>query len=388
MYHQEVISAICASHAYEYVIIDEHMHIVESSLGIEKYCEKEKLSAYPIDVYDVIPELIGQEEVLLKMLQGEDKTLFLATIYKMPEEYVNIRVQRTRNDKRVIVLFEDITEETLRQQNMQQMHHENILLLEKIEDQNRQLKRFNQEMQKLVDEEMSKNIEQRRMLDVQTRYAQMGEMMAMITHQWKQPLSAIQTTGMLLKLKYELETLTPKIFEEKMNSLLEQTTHMNKTVNDFQQFFRPSKKEILFNLYETISTVIGLVSMEYALYNIDIELSGDKTIRVYGNANEYSQAVLAIVQNAKDALVTHCETGRKIKIKIFQDNERSLVSICDNAGGIPEALIQKIFDPYVTTKTEGSGLGLYIAKRIMEENMPGELLVNNAPQGAEFRLYL
>jgi len=388
MYHQEVMSAICENHGYEYIIADEHMHIVEASLSIEKYCHKETLSAYPINLYDVVPELVGQETILLNILQGDAEVCSLATICKAPEVYVNIRVQKTIYHKRVIVLFEDISAETLTQQKMQQIHHENILLLTRIEEQNGQLKRFNQEMHKLVQEEVSKNIEQKRMLDVQTRYAQMGEMIGMITHQWKQPLSSIQTTGMLLKLKYELKTLTPEVFEEKMNSLLEQATHMNKTVNDFQRFFMPSKKQMSFNLYETITSVFSLVSMEYDLYNIVMEVSGDQSIRTYGYANEYSQAVLAIVQNAKDALIADREKGRKIKIEISQVDGRSLVSICDNAGGIPEALIGKIFAQYVSTKAEGSGLGLYIAKRVIEENMLGELQVNNREEGAEFRIYL
>jgi len=269
-----------------------------------------------------------------------------------------------------------------------QANNENLLLLKEIEEKNRQLEAYNHEMEKLVTAEVAKNLDKQHMLELQTRHAQMGEMIAMITHQWKQPLSVIQTLGTLLKIKYTSGKLTEKLFTEKIDNLLKQASHLNQTVHDFQKFFTPSKRKIYFDMNETIRSILALIKMEYALKNITIHLSEDSSVTVYGYENEYKQVILSLLQNAKDALVLTRQDEREIHIQITKKDNHSLVSIEDNAGGIAEEIMEHIFTQYVSTKEEGSGLGLHIAKSVIENNMQGKLWVENTKVGARFYILL
>ena len=211
-------------------------------------------------------------------------------------------------------------------------------------------------------------------------------MIGMITHQWKQPLSVIQALGSLLKMKYELGSLTPELFTKKMDNLLNQAMHMSQTVTDFQKFFTPSNEKVLFDVKETILTVLDLVKMDYELQNIRIEVIEERASSIVGYENQYTQVVLAILQNAKDALVVSSQTARHIIIRIQEKDARTLVTIEDNAGGIPPEIIGAIFTQYMTTKEKGSGLGLHIAKSVIENNMQGDIWVHNIEGGAEFSI--
>jgi len=389
MYDEEIVNAICTNHLYQYVIANSDFEVLRYSEDISKYCDERVLQSTDLSLFDLAPELVGTEDTLFAIAKGEEKKLHIPLIFKASEEYVNIHVHRGAVCGTLLVLFENITESTHSQHYLRQMNNENLLLLDEIEDKNRQLKVFNQEMQKLVDIEVAKNLEKQHVIELQTRHAQMGEMIAMITHQWKQPLSVIQTVCALLKIKYDLGKVTKPLFTEKIDNILTQTTYMNQTVNDFQKFFTPSKEKSLFNVKKTISSVLHLVEMEYALQNIEITLEGKDDVYIEGYANEYNQVVLAILHNAKDALTQKEErdTPRKISIEVNATAQaNSLVTISDTAGGIPEGLLEKIFTQYMTTKEKGSGLGLHIAKTVIEKNMGGKLEVVNKEKGACFSI--
>jgi signal transduction histidine kinase len=388
MYDKEIVNAICKNHLYEYFIVNHHFEVLKYSESIVKYCKDVNLKKKKLSLFDIAPELVGMEESLNAMLAGGSEALLIPLIFKAPEYYVNLRVHHDSGLNTLIILFENITEMTKTQHNLRQVHNENLLLLDEIADKNRQLETFNQEMQRLVDEEVAKNLEKKHMMELQTRHAQMGEMIAMITHQWKQPLSVIQTVGTLLKMEYALGKLDKKRFSEKIDNLLKQATHLNQTVNDFQKFFTPSKEKVLFDVKETIVSVLSLVEMEYGLQNIKIVLKEETPVSIFGYANEYKQVLLAILQNAKDALLQNKQHNRQITICIQKQDKCSLVTIEDNAGGIPKGMIEIIFNQYITTKEKGSGLGLYIAKSVIEDNMQGKLWVENIRDGALFSLSL
>jgi len=388
MYDKEIVDAICMNHRYEYCIVDRHFHVLEYSENLSKYCDSDSLQVAKIDFFDVSPELVGMEEEIECIFAGELKELLIPLVFKVPDFYINIHIYKSRASDTLIVLFENITDITKTQQESQQVTNENLLLLDEIAKKNTQLEAFNQEMQRLVDEEVAKNIEQKHMLELQTRHAQMGEMIAMITHQWKQPLSVIQSIGTLLQIKYERGTLSQTLFTEKMDNLLAQVTHMNQTVGDFQKFFMPSKEQDFFYIKETVLSVLHLVQMEYTLQNVNIELIEEGEASLFGYANEYTQVILAILQNAKDALLSSEQVDKQIIIRIQKKGEAALVTIDDNAGGIPEEIIEDIFTQYVTSKEQGSGLGLYIAKIVIENNMQGQLWVKNTEVGAQFSILL
>jgi len=388
MYNKEIIEAICANHLYEYCIVNHHFEVIKYSDKISKYCDEEIFSRQDVMLFDIVPELIGMEKELAFMFENRSEALLIPMVFKIPDNYINIRVHPNRNFKTLMVLFENITQSTQAQLQLRQANNNNLLLIEEIANKNRQLEVFNQEMQRLVSLEVKKNLEKQHMLELQTRHAQMGEMIAMITHQWKQPLSVIQTLGTLLKIKYASGKLTQTLFTEKIDNLMNQVKHLNQTVNDFQKFFTPSKKKVNFDMKETIASVLTLIEMEYALANIKIILKEETPVSVYGYENEYKQVILSILQNAKDALMKNREENRQISIYIDKRDEYSLVTIEDNAGGIPEEMLKSIFMQYVTTKEDGSGLGLYIAKSVIENNMHGKLWVENMEEGAKFFIQL
>jgi signal transduction histidine kinase len=388
MHNKEIIEAICANHLYEYCIANHHFEVIKYSDKISKYCDEEIFSRQYIALFDMVPELVGMEKELAFMFENESEDLLIPLVFKMPNDYINIRVHPNRNFNTLIVLFENITSSTQAQLQLRQANNNNLLLIEEIADKNRQLEVFNQEMQTLVALEVKKNLEKQHMLELQTRHAQMGEMIAMITHQWKQPLSVIQTLCTLLKIKYASGKLTQTLFTEKIDNLLSQANHLNQTVNDFQKFFTPSKKKVNFDMKETMTSVLTLVEMEYALENIKIMLKEETPVSVYGYENEYKQVILSILQNAKDALLASAQENKQISIHIDKRDECSLVTIEDNAGGIPEEILESIFKQYVTTKEDGSGLGLHIAKSVIENNMQGKLWVENMEEGAKFFIQL
>ena len=388
MYDKEIVNAICTNHLYEYFIVNHDFEVLKYSDNIFKYCDDKVLKTPNLSLFEFAPELVGMEEELAAILEGSAEDLLIPMVFKSPAYYVNIRVHPGGNSNTLIVLFENITETTSAQQYSRQVHNDNLLLLDEIADKNKQLKVFNQEMQRLVSEEVKKNLEKQHMMELQTRHAQMGEMIAMITHQWKQPLSVIQTLGTLLKMKYALGKLNEDIFTEKMDNLLKQATHLNQTVNDFQKFFTPSKEKVLFDIKETIISVLSLIELEYGLQNIKIILNEEASVSVFGYANEYNQVILAILQNAKDALIQSDQNHMQISICIQQKEDRSLLTIEDNAGGIPSEIIESIFTQYTTTKDKGSGLGLYIAKSVIENNMHGKIWVENTKEGALFSIWL
>lgn len=388
MYSKEIVKAICANHVYEYCIVSKDFEVLKYSEKASKYCDKVILMSDQINLFDLVPELVGMEDELSLIMVGDKEELIVPMVFKEPNYYVNITVHSNRTMDPLIVLFENVTDNTIAQYNLRQANNNNLLLLDEIAEKNKQLEMFNKEMQKLVDEEVAKNIETQHMMELQTRHAQMGEMIAMITHQWKQPLSVIQTLGTLLKIKFESGKLTQNIFKKKMNNLLQQTRHLSQTVNDFQQFFTPSKKKVDFDMNETITSVLNLVEMEYALDNVHLSLVEVTPVSVYGYANEYNQVILSLLNNAKDALVDSGQAHKHIEIKIDMHDKRSLVSISDNAGGIPLEMIDNVFTQYVTSKKNGSGLGLYIAKTVIENNMQGKIWVKNTEEGACFSILL
>ena len=388
MYDKEIVNAIYMNHKYEYCIANHHLEVLRCSDKILKYCDEGLLASEKASIFDIVPELVGMEEELEKILAKELKDLVIPLVHKEPDEYINIQVYLGAESNSLIVLFENITEMIHTQQHLSQTNNENMLLLNEIATKNRQLEQFNFEMQGLVDEEVEKNLEKQYMIELQTRHAQMGEMIAMITHQWKQPLSVIQALGSLLKMKYELGSLTPNLFTEKMDNLLNQAMHMSQTVVDFQKFFTPSNEKVLFDVKETILKVLDLIQMEYELQNISIEVIEDRAVSIVGYENQYTQVILAILQNAKDALVVSTQNDRCIVIRIEMKDERALVTISDNAGGIPNEIIGTIFTQYMTTKEKGSGLGLHIAKSVIENNMQGDIWVHNIEGGAEFSIFV
>jgi signal transduction histidine kinase len=390
MHIQEIFNAIYSNHCYEYFVINRNYEVVEYSDKVFTYCDTKDGE----HIFTFIPELYGLSDELHAILNGK-KDVYTIPLVNKNNKYINIYIYPGREDvsalqkyETLIILFEDITAIATTKQKLMQEKNENTLLLQEISTKNKQLEVYNHQMQELVKAEIKKNMEQQKMLEIQSRYSQMGEIIGMITHQWKQPLNAITMLANVLMLKQRNDALDKKILEEKLDDILMQVKYMSQTVNDFQHFFNPIKEKLFFNVFDSIQSVLDLVKSEYFHKNITVSLSGDKTIDAVGLPNEVNQVILALLKNSKDEFIKNPHSDMKIMINILSVDNKAIIEVIDNAGGIPENIIDKIFDIYTTTKQDGSGIGLNISKCMIEDHMDGKISVENIDNGAKFTIVL
>ncbi len=224
----------------------------------------------------------------------------------------------------------------------------------------------------------------------QSRQAAMGEMIGHIAHQWRQPLNALGLVLQNIHFTYLLDDLSDEFMEKSAKKGKMLTSSMSKTIDDFRDFFKPNKIKEHFKIADIINSAIGLVEGSFKNSNIEIKTNLDEHIEFVGYPSEFSQVVLNILSNAKDALLEHKTEGRYVEVISYLEGTSLFVTISDNAGGIPSDVIQKVFNPYFTTKEEGkgTGIGLYMSKTIVENNMAGKLSVQNSDNGAVFTIVL
>jgi C4-dicarboxylate-specific signal transduction histidine kinase len=219
------------------------------------------------------------------------------------------------------------------------------------------------------------------LLAEQTKMAAMGEMIGNIAHQWRQPLNIISITSSSTKLKKEIGLLTDKMLVDALKLISETTEHLSNTIDVFKDFLKEDKEKSLFNLTQNINNNISLIETILNENRIRIELDLDEDIYIYNFTNEFSQALINILHNASDAIASKREQDelRLIKITTRQLEESVLIEILDNAGGIDKDIINKIYEPYFTTKHkyQGTGLGLYMTHKIIQESMKGKISVSN-----------
>ena len=261
----------------------------------------------------------------------------------------------------------------------------------KIESLIKEEKEINERLEKKVDEEQSKQKEQEQLLIQQTRLAAMGEMIGNIAHQWRQPLNALGLVFQNLKFSYEIGELNDEVMDRTVSKAEMLTKNMSKTIDDFRNFFRPNKAKELFDINKSVLDAMDLVESTFEHHNIKLEKNfEEEKIEVSGFPNEFSQVILNIISNAKDALIENKIENPIVKIETKIENDDVYISIKDNALGIKEEIINKIFEPYFTTKGEvqGTGIGLYMSKIIIEKNMNGKIYVENTHEGANFIIKL
>ncbi len=252
------------------------------------------------------------------------------------------------------------------------------------------LEKLNRNLQ----EEVARQIEEIRHKDdiliQQSKHAAMGEMISNIAHQWRQPLNTLGLNIQDILDAYEFKELDQAYLEEITEKSMEVIQHMSKTIDDFRNFFAPQKEKKIFGLVGMMGDVRNLVNAQLKNHNIALTISGDDTT-LLGFSNELMQVVINIINNAKDAIDAYLpKEGGRIDVILSQEEEAVVIRICDNGGGIDPEIIQKVFDPYFTTKfkSQGTGIGLYMSKTIVEKNMGGSLSVENGDGGACFTIRL
>ena len=221
----------------------------------------------------------------------------------------------------------------------------------------------------------------------QNRLAAMGEMLNHIAHQWRQPLNVLGLHLQQIPFFCEGPEHGRKLIENSVEEGMKLIHHMSRTIDDFRNFFRPNKESIRFSVSEAIEQTVSLLGDTFKHSNIDLEVRIRDNLHLDGYPNEFCQSLLNILQNARDALMQKGVTGGFIKIAAGISDDRNFISIRDNGGGIPEQNMGRIFEPYFSTKGgQGTGIGLYMTKSIIEGSMGGEVVVCNHADGAEFFL--
>lgn len=220
----------------------------------------------------------------------------------------------------------------------------------------------------------------------QSRQAAMGDMISMIAHQWRQPITAIGMGAQNLQLDIELDDIDPKRFDTKLSKIVELTAFLSKTIDDFRNFLKPNKKPDTSMLSKVLTGALGIVGKSLENNNITLKYSLQSDIEITTYSNEVIQVLINIINNAKDIInIKEIDNG-VVFLNVSHDEETAKFEICDNAGGIPEDILPRIFEPYFSTKEErgGTGLGLYMSKMIVQKHLKGIISAHNSAEGACF----
>jgi PAS domain S-box-containing protein len=265
---------------------------------------------------------------------------------------------------------------------------ERKLAEEELQRQKELLQELNETLEKRVGEEVAHNREKDIMLIQQNRQAALGELLDHIAHQWKQPLTSLYIVTHDLGDAASTGTLTDDHVMESVTITISLLDHMLQTMDVFRGFYRPDKEKKVFSIKESIDQALAFIAPAFRFNAITVELDVDPGLTAFGYPKEYAQVLLNILANARDVFKTRGTERPRVVIRALAEESRSVVTIADNAGGIPEAIVCRIFDFYFTTNESGggTGIGLYMSKNIIEKNMGGTLCVENTDEGAQFRI--
>ncbi len=228
-----------------------------------------------------------------------------------------------------------------------------------------------------IDTHIKENTKQHHILFQQSKMAAMGEMLGNIAHQWRQPLSVITTAATGMKVQKEFGTLDDEAINRSVDTITDSALYLSKTIDDFRNFFKRDKTETNFSTNEVIGKVLKLTKSQFKIHEISI-IKNIEEFNLFGLENEFVQALINILNNAKDALIDK-EAPKLIFINVLKNDNKAIIKIADNGGGIDEKIIDKVCEPYFTTKhqSQGTGIGLYMTEEIIVKHMYGKFTISN-----------
>ena len=371
----------------------------------DEFC---KISGYSYD------ELIGQNHNIVRHPDIPtsnfenlwntilSKKSYKATVKNLTKDkktvYLNTTITPILDDNQNIIEFiairYDVTAEVELKKRLEQKEKEleelNQNLEHKVKEQTKQLKELNKTLEQRVIEEVKKNEEKQKLLFWQSRMASLGQMLANIAHQRRQPLTELNLTLFNMK-KASLNHNEKKIedFYKQSQNLI---SSMSITIEDFTNFFNPLKQKKSFEIKNAIIKSLTILKKTIEQENIKIKVDVPIKYKVLGMSNELSQVIINLIQNAKDAFIQNNIQNKEIFITLKEEQisnkKYALLEIKDNAGGIKDENIDKIFEPYFTTKhkSQGTGLGLFMSKMIVEKSLEGEINHKNCDDGSVFTI--
>mgnify|MGYP000420881155 CR=1 FL=1 len=243
-------------------------------------------------------------------------------------------------------------------------------------------------------DDITERIQQKQFLIQQSKLAEMGDMVAAIAHQWNEPLVELSAEVQDIELSFMLNELKDTQVKDFVKDSMIQIQYMSKTLSDFRNFLKPSTKKTLFGIRKSLDEIFEIIGKQvfYSNINLDIDYESENmNILLFGYENEFKQVLLNLINNAKNKIIEkNGMNGDKgtISINITCDDKYNSIEIIDDAGAIPQNIINLIFDPYFTTKKEGTGFGLYMAKLIIEDKMNGKISVKNDNEKVKFMIKL
>lgn len=252
------------------------------------------------------------------------------------------------------------------------------------------IKKANMSLEARVKEETQKRVEQEKLLIQQSKMAAMGEMISAIAHQWRQPLNALAIKVQDIPVAYEFGEIDKKYTEDFKNKSMSIIRYMSQTIEGFREFFKPNREKEEFLVEHAVSNALNMMLPQLTTHNIQVNLEDNANHIIFGYRSELEQVILILLSNAKDAILDKLNQIPNptidISTTINSVNSSIVVSISDNAGGIAHDIIDRIFEPYFTTKEQGkgTGIGLYIAREIIERQMGGKIYATNTEVGASF----
>lgn len=248
------------------------------------------------------------------------------------------------------------------------------------------LQRLNETLEQRVQDEVAANRDKDHLLIQQSRLAAMGEMVHNIAHQWRQPLNSLSLLISNIVDDFRFKSMTEESLQRDAANAHRLLEKMSTTIDDFRDFFRPDREESDFDASAPVHDALFII--EAALKSNHIELEADiaSGLGTSGFPGQYGQAVLNLLVNAKEAILEHRPSGGRIRVSLARQDDNAVLTVEDNGGGIDEKILPRLFDPYFTTKEQGTGIGLYMAKMIVERNMHGTISAANIQDGARFTL--
>lgn len=253
------------------------------------------------------------------------------------------------------------------------------------------LKAINEELEQRVAEMVARNREKDHLIIQQSRMAAMGEMIGHIAHQWRQPINALGLLLANLRDAYDYGELDAAHLDAQLHRGRQLIQRMSATIDDFRSFFSPGRENEPFRIVDAVRDAVSVMEASLVYHGIDVAIEADESLFAEGFRREFSQVILNILANAKDAIQDRTGDKRRVAVRIAGQDpglHEAIVDVTDNGGGIPIDILPRIFDPYFTTRPKGLGIGLHMSRIIVEQKMGGRIDAYNVGQGARISISL
>lgn len=343
----------------------------------------EQISGYTPDDFYNNPQLLTQ------IIHPDDLELYSVHIHTITDKGIinpfDFRIISKGGDCRWISHVCRTIYDTNGQQLGQRASNRDITQRKNAEE---EVSRLNTVLEQRVIEAVDELRHKDQLLIQQSRLAGMGEMIGNIAHQWRQPLNNVALIIQNIQIEYDSGTLSREEMDNNIQEAMKAILQMSQTIDDFRNFFRVDKEKQKFLVRKVVDRALSIVSSVMDNHNFQVKIEADEEVTATGYQNEYAQVLLNIISNAREAGRERNILNPFVFLHITNENDRSVLYIRDNCGGIPDDILPKIFDPYFTTRgpDRGTGIGLYMSKVIIEQNMSGRLTARNVNGGAEFRI--